>query len=312
MWISRVTFTIMNEKSTQLIRLYFYICDGDTTDIFSNCQRFSNNRQVPAFTDEELLTAYLFAIIELQGADMKQVYAFIRDYWLSWFPELPSYQAFNRRLNNLISVYSALISKSIAHICLNHEANEAQPLLLDSCPIVLCKGYRKPKLVIEDSCKGYNATKKMFYHGVKLHILARKQPNALPIPVILGHTPANVHDLTAAKPVLETLHGATVWADKAYLCSTLEKNMQANKSCLITPERNNKGTPEVIKQHDHAAKALEASAIAKVRQPIEALFSWLNDKLRLQNGAKIRSANGLITHIYARLAAALLLLGPLA
>ena len=44
--------------------------------------------------------------------------------------------------------------------------------------------------------------------------------------------------------------------------------------------------------------------ISKMHQPIEALFSWINEQTGIQQGSKVRSSSGLIKHIFGRLSAA--------
>ena len=46
----------------------------------------------------------------------------------------------------------------------------------------------------------------------------------------------------------------------------------------------------------------------KVRQPIEALFSWLIEKTDIQKASRVRSTKGLTLHVYGRLAAAFIAL----
>ena len=44
-----------------------------------------------------------------------------------------------------------------------------------------------------------------------------------------------------------------------------------------------------------------------MRQPIEALFGWLNKVTGIGDASNVRSSAGLLTHIYGRLAAAMML-----
>jgi hypothetical protein len=44
------------------------------------------------------------------------------------------------------------------------------------------------------------------------------------------------------------------------------------------------------------------SAVSAIRQPIEAFFSWLQEKTHIHIASKVRSANGLLAFIFARLA----------
>jgi len=83
---------------TKLIELYcliFRIYDSQSS---LKWQRLSNFK--PRFSDQKLITIYLFG--HLNGLyQQKAIYRFTRNYWAKWFPDFPSYQAFNRRLNLL-------------------------------------------------------------------------------------------------------------------------------------------------------------------------------------------------------------------
>lgn len=50
------------------------------------------------------------------------------------------------------------------------------------------------------------------------------------------------------------------------------------------------------------------TAISRVRQPIEGYFNWLIEHTDIQNASKCRSLKGVLTHIYAKIAASLMFL----
>lgn len=45
-----------------------------------------------------------------------------------------------------------------------------------------------------------------------------------------------------------------------------------------------------------------------MRQPIESLFSWIDEKTGIQQASKGRSCQGLLVHVFGRLAGAMLIL----
>ena len=51
------------------------------------------------------------------------------------------------------------------------EQREMSINILDSCPIVTCKGKGKGKVARDFTDKSYCSSKKMWYYGVKLHDL---------------------------------------------------------------------------------------------------------------------------------------------
>jgi hypothetical protein len=94
---------------TKLIELYLLICRLYNTKPVLKQQRLSNNHE-PLFSDEELLTMYLFG--HLQGlTTQRRIYDYIRHHWRAWFPALPSYQSVNGRLNALAPAFELLIEQ---------------------------------------------------------------------------------------------------------------------------------------------------------------------------------------------------------
>ena len=97
-----------------LIGLYCYICDAYHTRLFVNVQRLSNNNR-PLFSDPEVLTVYLWGLSQ-RLFSLKSIYTFTKTYLLDYFPKLPSYQAFSRRLSDLnpalLELAELLISSS--------------------------------------------------------------------------------------------------------------------------------------------------------------------------------------------------------
>ncbi len=94
----------------QLIELYVLVCDFYDNQPNLKYQRLSNFKL--RCTDEELLTMYLFG--HLQGfSQQRRIYDDVRRHWHAWFPALPSYQAFNRRLNELVAAFEHLISTAL-------------------------------------------------------------------------------------------------------------------------------------------------------------------------------------------------------
>ena len=77
---------------------------------------------------------------------------------------------------------------------------------------------------------------------------------------------------------------------------------------MMIPVKAVKGQALRISQIDKAANDLYSTAVSRIRQPIEALFNWLIEKTDIQRASKVRSSNGLIVHIFGRIAAAYIFL----
>lgn len=284
-------------KQIQLISLYCTVCQHYYNRLVATAQRQSNNF-CPKFTDEECITIYIWGLLE-QRFDVKSIYNFIKDYYNEWFPTLPSYQAFNKRLCYLADTFKALAE---ILLCELDAPTEVKTYLIDSMPIVVANQKRSNSACsASEVCnKGYCGSKGLYYYGVKLHLLAQSKFSTLPIPRIISITPASENDLPVAKAMLDDVYDIDIFADKMYKDSEWEKDLrQSNNVTINTPVKLNKGQAFL-----ESADRLLSQAVSSVRQPIEAFFNWLQVKTHIQSASTIRSANGLFAFIFARIATA--------
>ncbi|MGF7139775.1 transposase [Roseimarinus sediminis] len=292
---------ISKDKDDKLIRIYFFVCEK-FEELQFYCERFSNNKQ-PEFTDQEIMTIYLYAINHAGHTKVKHIYRFASDWLRSWFPKLGSYQAFNNRLNRLGGAFTRL-----TEIILNDNQPEDCCLnqsLMDSMPIITCSGKRIGKVARELTDKGYCSTKGMYYYGLKMHLLGFRRIGKLPHPEQILFTPASVNDVTVFKESWAEIEDRVFFGDKIYFVNDLNESMLKNRNSeTLAPIKAIKGMHEVIKQRIKAADDLFSTAVSKVRQPIEAIFNWLIEKADIQKASKVRSTKGLIVHAFGKLAAA--------
>lgn len=293
---------IPKAKEFKLIAMCLYISDIHKNELMYACQRFSNNSE-PDFTDPEIMTIYLYSMHFEQRFKIKHIYGYANDHLRSWFPKLPSYVAFNTRLNRLGEGFkllsTCLIEKFIPSDCILDES------LLDSMPIITCSGKRQGKVAREITDKGFCSTKGLYYYGLKLHALAFNRPHHLPFPEQFQMTPASENDLNLFKQAWGEIENRTFFGDKIYLDKDYFRIAEnVNNSLMLTPIKGIKGQSEDLKQRDKAANDLFSTAVSKVRQPIESLFNWLIEKTDIQRASKVRSTKGLMVHVFGRLAAA--------
>lgn len=297
---------ISKAKELNLIAIYLYICDIYDSELKYSCQRFSNNNQ-PEFTDQEVLTIYLFVMYAEQRLKIKQIHGFANDYLRSWFPLLPSYEAFVMRINRLNEALRHLVSILLSNNCPADCKFDIS--VLDSLPIITCSGKRKASVAKELVDKGYCSTKSMYYFGLKLHALAYYRLKHLPFPESIILTPASENDLNAYKQNWDTIKNRTFYGDKIYNDMGFFKDIkEKNNTTMLTPIKEVKGMPENLKQMYKAFNDLFSTAVSKVRQPIESLFGWLIEKTDIQRASKVRSSNGLLVHVFGRIAAAYIFL----
>lgn len=150
-----------------------YICDIYQSLLKFYSQWFSNNA-TPIFTDQELFTIYLFCGAYQCYFSIKEIHTFIKEYLLSWFPNLPFYQTFNYRLN----LMTEAINELGRHLITFFKPTDCDSMisLVDSMSILTCAGKnRAGKVATESTIKGYCSIKAMYYFGLKLHTLALRR-----------------------------------------------------------------------------------------------------------------------------------------
>ena len=85
-----------------------------------------------------------------------------------------------------------------------------------------------------------------------------------------------------------------------------QRLMKEQNAYIYTPVKLIKGQSQAQRQFNIAGDVLFSTAVSRVRKSIESLFNWINEKIGLQNAAKVRVTKGLMVHIFGALATALL------
>ncbi len=187
----------------KLIELYLLICRLYDTQPVLKQQRLSNNHQ-PLFSDEELLTIYLFGHIQGLTAQ-RRIYDYIRNHWREWFPALPAYQSVNCRLNELAPAFELLITELLTTQAWQSEASDDR--LIDSVPVMLARGTRanRARVAPELADTGFCATKQQYYRGVKPHLIAARRSNSYHCRRRFTLSKASQHDLANLREVSPSL-----------------------------------------------------------------------------------------------------------
>jgi len=291
---------IPKAKELKLISIYLYICDIFDSRLKGTCQRFSNNSN-PDFTDQEVMTIYLYAMNVEQRLKIKQIHQYANDYLRSWFPLLPSYEAFNVRINRLSEAFRILSEILLSENC--PPDCDLNTSVMDSLPIITCSGKRSPSVAKEITDKGYCSSKSMYYYGLKLHALAFHRPDHLPFPESIVVTPASENDLNVHKQNWCDIPNRSFFGDKIYRDAELSKDMaRISNSRILTPVKAVKNQAQVLIQRDKAANDLYSRAVSAIRQSIESLFNWIIEKTDIQRASKVRSTRGLLVHVFGRIA----------
>jgi hypothetical protein len=286
----------------RLITLYEFICRQYREHLWVYCQRFSPYTDL-TFTDEEVICIFLWGVRD-KRRELKDIYRDTRRHLPEWYPHLPSYTGYVQRLNRVAGVFVPLL-EAIQEAFPDLQVQPAVRLM-DAMPIRLAHAKRSStaRVAPDLANTGYCASKGEYYYGVKLHVLGLRRLGTLPWPDYLGLTPASDHDLTVLRQIAPQLHGGQLFLDRADCDDLLAQATQVDQELmLLTPVKKAKGQAYL-----DAADQLWSTAVSRVRQPIEALFNWLEEKTGIQRASKVRSSNGLLVHVFGRLAAAMWLL----
>jgi hypothetical protein len=272
----------MMDWQIQIVTIYLDVGKHYRQGLWTYCQRMSNYADL-SFTDEEVMTIYLFGVIDGR----------LRE----WFPQLPTYTAFIQRLNKVAEVFAPLLEIIITELEVNGCTNA---WLVDSLPVALAKpGHRfKAKVAPELASAGYCSTQKLYYYGVRVHIVGRAQPGTLPRPEYIGVTGASHHDGQIFEHLRPYLHDNELFGDKAYQRPDAQQVKDKQGLVVRTPIKKRPGQTGL----DAAAK-LYSTAVSRTRQPIESLLAWIEQKSAIESASRVRSYAGLLVHVFGKLAA---------
>jgi len=259
-----------------------------------------SNHSDLSFSDEEVITLYLFGIMD-KHKEIKLIYRYADRHLRGWFPKLPSYVAFVQRINKVADVFAPLL-EIIQMEQQQSRSGCKEPLLIDSFPVALAsQGHRFKACVAKElATSGYCSTKKLYFYGVRVHVLGRRQKGTLPSPEYIGVTSANIYDGTVFDQIRPELAGEDIYGDKAYQRTDAREIRDQLNLTVFTPVKKEKG-----QKYLEADDQLFSTAVSKVRQPIEALFGWIEEKTGIEFAGKVRSYQGLMVHVFGRLAAAM-------
>ncbi len=183
---------------TQLIWIYLNVCTFFNQHNSAKSFRTSINSNLE-FTDEEVLTIFIFGISKSRR-NIKEIHTYIEEHLKHFFPKIPQYEAYDYRLNLigfLLPDYCEYFLKYLPNKGLYKE-NLA---LIDSLPIMLATGKRAYNASVACSMAnvGYCSSKDIYYHGIKLHLIANYNEATLPTPIKIKVTKESVHDIAPAQ-----------------------------------------------------------------------------------------------------------------
>ncbi len=198
--------------------------------------------------DAEVITSGLVAA-KFFGGNQNQACKYLREDGL--IPQMLSKSRFSRRWSRLflplldLFDYLGQILKSL---------NASSEYLLDSFPVAICDNIRIPKakLVHSEEYRGYIASKKRYFYGVRVQLMS----TADGIPVEFVFLPGEANDTRGLKALPFNLPSdSIVYCDSGYTDYWAEDEFEANEAiALQVMRKGNSRRPDApwmayIKQH---------------------------------------------------------------
>ena len=145
----------------QIIALYFF------SDEILKTRNFRDDPQVK-MTTAEVITVALASALLFYG-NQKRAAQYLKNH--RFLPYVLSESHFNRRLHRILpDVWQAIFSTLAEYF---KHSNSSQEYIVDSFPILACENMRifRSKLYSGKEFRGYAASKKRFFYGVRAHLL---------------------------------------------------------------------------------------------------------------------------------------------
>lgn len=180
-------------------------------------------------SDAEVMTAGLVAALYF-GGKHKQACEFLQEH--GYIPRMLSKSQFSRRLHRLDWLFLTLFRVLGEGF---KELNEESVYIIDSAPVAVCDNIRirRNKIYGDEAYRGYQASKKRYFYGVKIHLLVTKDHQ----PVEFFLSPGAFTDPEALPQFdFDLPDGSQVFADKAYNVYTVE-DVLAEADIQLVPDR---------------------------------------------------------------------------
>jgi Transposase DDE domain len=181
-------------------------------------------------TDAEVMTTALVAALFLRGNHES---ARLLCQERGFISPMLSKSRYNRRLHNIKDMFIALLNM-LGTVW--KALNTSLTYVLDSFPVAVCDNYRIPhaKIYRQEAYRGYIASKKRYFYGVKIHLMITK--DGQPIEMFL--TPGSFGDVEALKCFSFDLPAqSTIYGDKAYNDYDIEDLLREGDHIVLRPIR---------------------------------------------------------------------------
>src|SRR4030095_15238492 len=198
-------------------------------DYLLKAMHHQENRQCQ-MNDAAILTTAFTAALFFRG-NYESSRAMLKQH--GYIPDMWSKRRFNRRLHRIKEICLAVFDLlAQTWKTLNAEAI----YLIDSLPIAVCDNIRirRSKIYSGEDFRGYQASKKRYFYGLKIHLMVTQEGQ----PVECFLTYGGFGDVDALKYyAYELPDGSIIFADKAYNDYEIEDLLQEVDHIQLIPMR---------------------------------------------------------------------------
>jgi Transposase DDE domain len=202
----------------------FCLCDD-----LLKAMHHQENRQCQ-MNDAEIMTTAVIASLFFRG-NHESARAMLKQH--GYIPHMVSKSRFSRRLHRLKEIFISLFNL-LAQIW--KTLNTAAVYVIDSLPIAVCDNIRirRSKLYAGEDFRGYQASKKRYFYGLKIHLMVTQ--DGQPVECFLTH--GSFGDVDALKYyAYELPDGSIIYADKAYNDYEIEDLLKELEHIHLLPIR---------------------------------------------------------------------------
>jgi len=252
-WLSKFVLRTNKTKpmlSPDKIISIFVVID----DLFIGIKHHEDNRR--NVSDSEIAVTAMVSAIYFAGNQYHAIH-FMKSH--GYIPKMLDKSRFNRRLHKI----GRLLYDLFAQVgCYLKEFRCELHYIIDSFPVAVCDNIRimNSKLVQGNKWRGYTASMKRYFYGVKVQLLTTGSG----IPVAFCFTPGNKGDVKSLERIIQGLPAeASVYGDSAYTDYKIEDEIFLKQLVLLKIQRKSnskrKDSKEAVQEKLKMRKRVETT-----------------------------------------------------
>jgi hypothetical protein len=214
---------------TQIVVVYCF-CD----DVLKGLHHYEDPQR--SMSDAEVLTTSIVAALYF-GGNLERSRVFLQEH--GYIPKMLKKSRFNRRVHKISDLFLAIFNL-LGEVW--KQLNSESVYVIDSFPIAACDNYRirRSKLYQGETWRGFQASKKRYFYGLKIHLMITAQGQ----PVEFFLTPGSWNDTKALKLYnFDVPAGSLVTGDKAYNDYRYEDMLEIAGIDLLPVRKKNSHRP---------------------------------------------------------------------